>query len=145
MPKIGANSKTGDMMSEKVLKAVEARLDKQLKKYVQNNLAEIFSLGSCKAVAKEIKAGRNVTGNAEFGIAMCIHPKTAPRVDPITLKFSPQTKRGKELDEQFIEKTNLLLETGGFARMRPDLLSRLRKKDKEFEADITARRKSRKK
>jgi len=132
-------------MSEKVLKAIEKRLDKNLKKQVQNGLAEIFSLASCKAVAREIKAGRNVTGNAEFGIVMCIHPKTAPRVEPRTLKFSPQTKRGKELDEQFIEKTNLMLETGGFPKMRSDLLSRMRKKDKDFEAEIKARRKARKK
>ena len=127
-------------MSEKVLIAVEKRLQANLKKQVQKGLAEVFTLASCKAVGKEIKAGRNVTGNAEFGIRMCIHPKTAPRVDPKTLKFTPQSKRGKEMDERFIELTNNMLETGGFPKMKPDLLSRLRKKDKEFEREITKRR-----
>ena len=133
------------MMSEKILKAVEARLNKQLKKQAQNNLAEIFNLASCKGVAREIKAGRNVTGNAEFGIAVCIHPKVAPRVNPTTLKFSPMTKRGKQLEKEFIEKTDLLLESGGFPKMRSDLLARMRKKDKAFELEIKARGKARRK
>ena len=132
-------------MSEKVLKAIEKRLDKNLKKQTQDGLSEIFKLASCGGVAKEIKAGRNVTGNAAFGIRMCIHPKVGPRVDPTTLKFSPMTKRGKELEERFIDTTNLMLETGGFPRMRSDLLSKLRKGDKEFESEIKARRKKRRK
>lgn len=127
-------------MSEAVLSAIEKRLAKNLKKQVQTGLAEVFSLANCKAVAREIKAGRNVTGNAEFGIRNCIHPKTAPRVDPTTLKFTPQSKRAKELDEKFIEKTNLMLETGGFPKMSPNLLSNIRKKDKEFEEEIKARK-----
>ena len=126
------------------MKAIEKRLDKNLKKQVQGGLYQIFKEAGCGAVAREIKAGRNVTGNAEFGIAVCIHPKLAPRVDPTTLKFSPMTKRGKEIEKEFIEKTNLMLETGGFPRMRSDLLARMRKKDKAFEADIKARRKARK-
>ena len=132
-------------MSEKVLAAVATRLEKNLRKQVQKGLAEVFTLANCKAVGREIKAGRNVTGNAEFGIRMCIHPKSSPRVDPTTLKFYPQSKRGKKLDEQFIEKTNLMLETGGFKQMNPKLLSNLRKKDKKFERDIKARRRKRKK
>jgi len=132
-------------MSAKVLSAIEKRLAKNLRKQVQKNLGEVFEYASCKAVGREIKAGRNVTGNAEFGIRTCIHPKSGPRVDPTTLKFTPQSKRGKELDEQFIEKTNLMLETGGFRKMNPKLLSNMRKKDKEFEREIAARRKKRKK
>ena len=128
-------------MSEKILKAVEKRLDKKLKEQAQNNLAEIFNLASCKGVAREIKAGRNVTGNAEFGIAVCIHPKVAPRVNPTTLKFSRMTKRGKYLEEQFIKKTDLLLESGGFPKMNPKLLSKLRKKDKAFEQKMKKRKK----
>jgi len=132
-------------MSEKVLSAVATRLEKNLRKQVQKNLGEIFVLTNCKAVGREIKAGRNVTKNAEFGIWNCVHPKTGPRVDPTTLRFYPQSKRGKELDEQFIEKTNLMLETGGFKKMNPKLLSNLRKQDKEFEREVAARRKKRKK
>jgi len=132
-------------MSEAVLNAIEKRLARNLKKQVQKGLAEVFDLTNCKAVAREIRAGRNVTGNAEFGIRLCVHPKTAPRVDPATLKFYPQTKRGKELDEKIIEKTNQMLETGGFPKMSPNLLSSMRKKDKEFEKEIKAIRKKRSK
>ena len=97
-------------------------------------------MANCTAVGREIKAGRNVTGNAEFGIRMCIHPKSGPRVDPSTLEFFPQSKRGRELDEKFIQKTNMMLETGGFPQMDPNLLTRLREKDKEFEQEIAERR-----
>jgi len=133
------------MSNQAVLSAIEKRLAKNLREQVQKGLAEVFTLASCKAVGREIKAGRNVTGNAEFGIRTCIHPKTGPRVDPTTLKFTPQSKRGKKLDEQFIEKTNLMLETGGFKKMNPNLLSNLRKNDKEFEREVAVRRKKRKK
>ena len=128
-------------MSEKVLDAIATRLEKNLRKQVQKGLAEVFELANCTAVGREIRAGRNVTGNAEFGIRLCVHPKTAPRVDPTTLKFYPQSKRGKEIDEKFIKLTNDMLETGSFPKMDPNLLSSMRKKDKEFERDIKARRK----
>jgi len=134
-----------EKFSEKVLSAIATRLEKNLRKQVNKNLGDVFIYANCKAVGREIKAGRNVTGNAEFGIRMCIHPKTAPRVDPTTLRFYPQSKRGKQLEEKFIKTTNLMLETGGFKKMNPNLLSNMRKKDKEFEREIKARRKKRKK
>jgi len=130
-------------MSEKVLGAIATRLEKNLRKQVQKGLAEVFELANCKAVGREIRAGRNVTGNAEFGIRVCIHPKSGPRVDPKTLRFYPQSKKGKRLDEQFIEKTNLMLETGGFPQMSPTLLSSMRKKDREFAREISERRRKR--
>jgi len=133
------------MSDQAVLSAVEKRLARNLRTQVQNGLAEVFSLASCKAVGREIKAGRNITKNAEFGIRTCIHPKTGPRVDPKTLKFSPQSKRGRELDEKIIKKTNEMLETGGFPQMSSTLLSNLRKQDKEFEEEIKARKRERRK
>jgi len=134
----------GSLASEEVLSAVEARLAMNLRKQVQKNLGEVFELTGCTAVGREIRAGRNVTGNAEFGIVTCVHPKSGPRVDPSTLEFFPQSKKGKELDEKFIKLTNEMLETGGFPRMDPHLLSNMRKKDKEFEQDVAARRRKRK-
>jgi len=127
------------------LSAVEKRLARNLKKQVQKNLAEVFTLANCTAVGREIKAGRNVTGNAEWGIRYCIHQKTAPRVDPSTLKFTRQSKEAKKIDEKFIKITNDMLETGGFPKLPPDLLSSMRKKDKEFEREIAARKKKRRK
>lgn len=132
-------------MSEKVLAAVATRLEKNLRKQVQKGLGEIFELTNCKAVGREIRAGRNVTGNAEFGIRLCVHEKTGPRVDPTTLKFTPQSKKAKKNEEKFIQLTNDMLETGGFPKLPSDLLSNMRKKDKEFERDIAARRKKRRK
>ncbi len=128
------------LASEAVLSAVEKRLAENLRKQVQSNLGEVFEFAGCTAVGREIKAGRNVTGNAEYGIRMCIHPKSGPRVDPTTLKFTRQSKKGRELDEKFVEKTNMMLETGGFSKMSATLLSDLRKKDKEFEQEVAARR-----
>jgi len=127
-------------MSQKVLSAMATRLEKKLKKQVQNGLAEVFADASCKAVAREIKAGKNVTGNAEFGVRICIHNKVGPRYNPTTKKFTPMTSKGKRLEEAFIEKTNLMLEAGGFRKMSPSLLSNLRKKDKAFEKRVKKRR-----
>ena len=128
-------------MSKKDLDLLEKRLKLDLKKQAQIGLAEIFDLLSCKAIAGQIKKGRKVTENAEFGIRLCVHNKVAPRVDPKTLKFYPMSRRGKELEKKFIDKTNMLLESGGFSKMSPNLISNLRKKDKEFEREIAKRRK----
>jgi len=131
-------------MSEKILDAVAKRLEKNLRKQVQKGLAEVFELANCTAVGREIRAGRNVTGNAEWGIRYCIHSKTAPRVDPSTLEFTRQPKKAKELDEKFIKLTNDMLETGGFPKLPSDLLSSMRKKDREFEREISERRRKKK-
>jgi len=132
-------------MSEKVLSAIATRLERNLRKQVQKGLAEVFELSNCTAVGREIRAGRNVTGNAEWGIRYCIHQKTSPRVDPSTLEFTPQSKEAKILDEKFIKLTNDMLETGGFPRLPSDLLSSMRKKDREFEREIKMRRRKRRK
>ncbi len=126
-------------MSERTLRAIEKRLDAKLKKQVQNGLAEVFDLASCKAVAREIKAGRKVTGNAEFGIRVCIHPKIGPRYDPSTKKFSPMTAKAKKLEKKYVNKVNDMLEAGGFRKMSPKLISGLRKKDKAFERRVKKR------
>ncbi len=140
LEKYGRESVAG----EAVLSAVEKRLAMNLRKQIQSGLAEVFELANCTAVGREIIAGRNVTKNAEWGIRHCVHAKTAPRVDPSILEFTPQSKKAMELDEKFIKLTNDMLETGGFPRMSPTLLSDMRKKDKEFELEIAARRRKRK-
>ena len=127
-------------MSEKVLNAIAGRLEKKLQKQAQDALSTIFKETGCGAIAKEIKAGRNVTGNAAFGIRMCIHNKVAPRYNPTTKKFFPMTKRGKKLEEGIIKTTNLMLENAGFKKMPSNLLSNLRKKDKEFEKRMKRRK-----
>ena len=126
-------------MSEKILSGIEKRLDKALKKQVQNGLAQVFREVSCGGVAKEIKAGRKVTENAAFGIRMCVHPKVGPRYNPTTKQFYPQTAKGRRLEEAFIKKTNQMLETGGFRKMPSTLLSGLRKKDRAFARRVKKR------
>ena len=128
------------VMSSAVLNKIESRLSKKLKKQVQNGLAEVFSEVSCKGVGKEIKAGRRVTAQAEYGIRMCVHPKIGPRYNPTTKKFTPMSSKGNRLLENFIDTTNNMLETGGFRKMNPKLLANLRKKDKEFEKSVKKRR-----
>ncbi len=125
---------------ERALSRIEKKLDKSLKKQAQDALYIIFKEAGCGAIAKDIKAGRNVTGNAAFGIRMCIHNKVAPRYNPTTKKFFPMTKRGKELEEGFIKTTNLMLENAGFKKMPSNLLSKLRQKDRDFEKRVKKRR-----
>ena len=122
------------------LSRLERTLDKALKRQAQDSLSQIFKEAGCGAIAKDIKAGRNVTGNAAFGIRMCIHNKVAPRYNPTTKKFFPMTKRGKELEEGFIKTTNLMLENAGFKKMPSNLLSKLRQKDRDFEKQVKKRR-----
>ena len=122
------------------LSKIEKILDKSLKKKTRNALSEIFSEASCKAVAREIKAGKNVTGNAAYGIRLCIHNKVGPRYNPTTKKFFPMTKRGKTLEEKFIKTTNLMLENAGYQKMPSNLLSKMREKDKAFEKSVKKRR-----
>ena len=127
------------MMSEKLLKAVEKRFDKKLRKQAQDGLAEVFSQLSCKAIAREIKAGRKVTGNAELGVRICVHPKVGPRFNPTTGKFTPMSAKGKRLEEKFIENVDGLLESGGFRKMSSNLIPRLRKKDRAFKERVKRR------
>ena len=125
-----------NMSMKKALDELEKTFDLKLKKQTQDGLAKVYDAAGCGGVAKEIKAGRNVTKNAEYGIHICIHSKTAPRVNPDNMKFFPQTKRGKELEGKFIDKVNEALAGGGFKKMSPSLLSDIRKKDKAFENHI---------
>jgi len=124
------------MPVKKDLDKLERTLDLKMKKQVQTGLAELYETLGCGATAKEIKAGRKVTANAEYGIRICVHPKTEPRVNPETLEFFPQTKKNMELEEKFVDRVNIVLESGGFKRMSPSLLPNLRKKDREFENRI---------
>ena len=124
------------MPMKKALDELEKTLDLKLKKQTQDGLAKVYDAAGCGGVAKEIRAGRNVTKNAEYGIYICIHSKTGPTVNPDNMKFFPQTKRGKEVEGKFIGKVNEALAGGGFKRMSPSLLSDIRKKDKAFEQRI---------
>lgn len=126
-------------MSMKTLDKIEKRLHKKLREQVQENLAQVFEETNCKAVGREIRAGRNVTGNAEFGVRMCVHERIGPRYDPAKNKFYPMTSENKKLEEKFIELTNQMLETGGFRKMDPELSSKLEKQDNEFQRKISKR------
>ena len=132
-------------MSERILKMAQKAADEALKKQIQVGLAKVFTELSCKGVAKEIKAGRNVLGNVAYGIRFCVHEKLGPRVDPETLKFSPMTKKAKLMEKKFIKYTNFLLKQGKFKPLPSDLVSKMRKKDKAFEQKIRKRRAERKK
>lgn len=131
-------------MSEKVLKAVEKRLDKKLKKQTQDGLYTVFKELRCGAVARDIKAGRNVTGNSAVGFRLCVHDRLGPRYDPTTGKFSPMTANGKRIEKKFEENINGLLESGGFKPMPSNLIPNLRKKDKAFEQRVKKRKKRKK-
>ena len=123
-----------------VLDALEKRFDKALQQQSRDALSEVYDLLSCKAIAREIKAGRNVTENAAFGIRICVHDKVGPRYNPTTKKFTPMSAKAKKIEEKFVENVNYLLETGGYKKLSPNIIPHLRKKDKEFEQRVKKRR-----
>jgi len=127
-------------LSDAVLRKIEKRLDKKLAEQSRNALSEVYSQLSCKAIAREIKAGRNVTGNAEYGVKWCVHNKVGPRCDPTTGTFYPMNKRSRELEHKFIENVNHLLENGGYNKISPTVISKLRKQDRAFEKQCKRRR-----
>ena len=127
-------------MAERILGNLKKTTDLALKKQSQEGLAKIFSMLGCKGVAGQIKAGRKVTGNAEFGIRFCVHDKIGPRVNVETMKFSPQTQEAKQLEEAFVKNVNKLLEVGGFSKLSSGLLGKLREKDEAFERQVKSRR-----
>lgn len=116
-----------------ILRRVKKVTKQALKKQTQDGLAKVFTELSCKGVAREIKAGRKVTGNAAFGIRVCVHGKLGPTINVKTGKFSKMTKRAKQIEKDFIKLTNKMLVNGGFKRMPSTLLSGMRKKDRAFE------------
>lgn len=127
-------------VAKAMLDRLEKKLDKAHKQQIQDGLAEVFTKLSCRAVAREIKAGRKVSGNAAFGFRMCVHEKLGPTVNIKTGKFYPQTQRNKNLEKKFEVFTNKLLKSGGFRLMPKNLIPALRKKDKAFEKRVKARK-----
>ena len=127
-------------MSDAVLRKIEKRLDKKLSNKARNALSETYNLLGCNAIAREIKAGRNVTGNAEYGIRFCVHDKVGPRCDPATGKFTPMSKRGREMEHKFIENVNHLLEYGNYKPISSNVISKLRKQDRAFKKKCKRRR-----
>jgi len=132
-------------MSERILKMAQKASSEALAKQTQEGLYKVFIELRCGGVAKEIKAGRNVTGNAAYGVRMCVHDKIGPRVNVETLKFIPMTKRAEEIEKKTVAYIDLILKNGGFKPLPSDLISQLRKKDKAFEQKIKKRRAERKK
>ena len=128
-------------MSEKVLKAIERRLDKKLQQQTKKGLSTVFKELGCRVVARDIKVGRNVTKNAAFGFRLCLHDKIGPRYDPISGKFFPMTARNKQIEKKFEKNINGMLEYGGYKKMPSNLIPNLRKKDKAFEKRVKKRRK----
>jgi len=128
-------------MSERLLRKVEKAAEVALKKQTQEGLAKIFTMLSCKGVAKEIKAGRNVSGNVEFGIRHCVHPKIGPRVNVKTWKFTRMTPKAKRIEKNFLKYANKMLTSAGFREVSPKLLTKLSQGDKAFERKIKTRRK----
>lgn len=127
-------------MAERIVRALEKKAELALKKQAQEGLAKIFSKLSCGGVAREIKKGRNVTGNVEYGIRLCVHDKIGPRVNVETMKFTPQSAKSKRLEKSFVDTANKLLESGGFRKTSPNLIAKMRQGDKAFERKIKQRR-----
>lgn len=117
------------------LEPIERLLKSRLKRQVQEGLSDIFNEVGCKAIAREINRGRNVKNNVRMGIKLCIHDKIGPKVDPDTLKFYPQTKKQKRMEEEFISGINKLLSAGGYGEIK-SISKELGRKDMEFKKRI---------
>ena len=129
----------------KILKMAHRASAEALAKQTQDGLYKVFKVLKCGGVAKEIKAGRNVSGNAAYGFRMCVHSRLGPTVNVDTWKFNPMTKRAKEIEQGFVKNINGMLKNGGFKTLPPDIISKLRAKDKSFEQKMKKRRAERKK
>lgn len=123
----------------KALDRLEKLMNAKLKKQVQEGLTIAFDKLSCKGVASQIRKGKDITGNVEYGIKHCVHPKIGPRVNPTTGEFFPQTKQGRVLEHRFIETVDKILESGGFRKTNPKLLVQIRKGDRQFQKKMKTR------
>jgi len=127
------------MSSKSIIKRMTKTVDEALKKQVREGFAKSFSELGCKAVADEIKAGRNIKHNVEFGIIHCVHDKMGPQFNVRTEKFIPQSKKAREIERKFIQYANLALKSSGYGPLQPKLLANLRKGDKDFEDRVKHR------
>ena len=122
------------------LKTVKKALDNDLKKTARTGLSQAYKELGMGGVAKEIKAGRNVRGNAEYGVVMGVHNKLGPRYNMETKEFFPMTKRQREMEHKWIDNTNGLLKMAGEKPMnKASLLKKLRAKDREFAKKVKKR------
>lgn len=121
------------------LKNLESLLKKKLQRQVLDGFAKTFDELKCKGVANEIRHGRNVVGNIEYGIRHCVHSKLGPTVNVETGKFSPQTAKERRMEERFIELTNKALKSADLPTIKPSLLADLRKGDRAFKATVKKR------
>lgn len=121
------------------LRNLEKMLEKDLQKKVLEGMAKTFDQLSCKGVANEIRHGRNVHGNIEYGIRHCVHPRLGPTVNVETGKFTPQSAKKRAMEERFIELANKALKTANLPTVKSTLLADLRKGDKEFERKVKSR------
>lgn len=123
----------------KFLNKIEKGLDADLKKKWLNGLAKTFDIFGYKTVAREIKAGRNVRGNALYGINMA-HDRFGPRYDLENKKFLPQTKAMKEKEHRFVVLVNKALEGAGELAINTTVIFKtFREKDKKFQERVKNR------
>lgn len=133
-----------EFMSKRLLRQMKKTADEALKKQTREGLAKVFTKLGYKGVAREIKAGRNVRGNVQYGMRM-IHDKLGPRVNVTTLKVTPQTKKAKKLERKFLLTANKLLKAGGYRAISPKLLMQFKRKDKQFEKKMEMKRRTKRK
>jgi hypothetical protein len=124
---------------QKKLKGIENLMSKELKLKWLNGLAKTFDVFGFKAVAREIKAGHNVRGNALYGINMA-HDRFGPHYDLEKKKFIPQTKSMREKEHRFVSLVNKALEGAGETRINTaDIFVKFRVKDREFQERVKNR------
>jgi hypothetical protein len=91
-------------------------------------------------VSNEIKMRHDVSGNVAYAMEHGVHERVGPRFNPSTKEFIPQSKRGREIEHEWIDKNNQLLDTAGEPMInKAAMLRGLRKKDREFERRVRRR------
>jgi hypothetical protein len=123
----------------KQLNKLDKSMKEDLRKKWINGLAKTFDVFGFKAVAREIKAGRNIRGNALYGVNMA-HDRFGPRYDLENKKFLPQTKAMKEKEHRFIFLINKALEGAGEMTINTGVIFKsFREKDKKFQERVKNR------
>jgi hypothetical protein len=124
---------------QKKLKDIKDLMAKEIKLKCVNGLAKTFDIFGYKAVAREIKAGRNVRGNAIYGVNMA-HDRFGPHYDLENKKFLPQTKAMREKEHRFVFLVNKALDGAGEMPIpTAQLFTKFREKDKAFQERVKNR------
>lgn len=107
----------------------------------QRALADVYDEVGAKGVASQIRQGKEVRANVEYGFIHTVHDKIGPRYNVETKKVVPQTKKAREIEHGWIDNVNILLKNSGEKPLdKAALLKKIRSEDRAWEKKLKNRR-----